>query len=565
MKARRLAYLGVTIVLSGFLLGMTVSGFFAGSATSAALEKMAAAFRLIDQVYVDEVDTYALAEEAIRSVLKELDPHSVYIDAERMNQVREQFDASFEGVGIAYELIPGPEAQDTVAVLSVIPGGPSEEAGLLSGDRIVAVDDSSAIGFTSHDVQHHLKGPSGSRVKVTVRRPGLSGLIDYTITRDKVPILTVDAAYMIDDETGYVGVNRFARTTHREFVDAVRKLRAQGMQRLVLDLRDNSGGYMDQAVRLADEFLPEGLTIVSARSRHARFSQTYTSRPNGLVEEIPVIVLVDESSASASEIVAGALQDHDRALIVGQRTFGKGLVQRQFELDDGSAIRVTISRYYTPSGRLIQTPYEDGDRASYLHGKQEIRSHDSTYTQASVVDAAPDSLKYHTTHGRVVLGGGGILPDYLVYPDTASAFLRAVNAAGLERDFVRGWLDRNGDALHAGWDGKPAEFINEFELPAEAIDEFYEYVSSNGINLSAEAASPDSSASTSFSLDEAEADREVLAIRLKARIATRIYDRSVQIPVFHQLDRVLLQALELWEPAVALSENAAVPATASRP
>ncbi|HEX7070716.1 MAG TPA: S41 family peptidase, partial [Rhodothermales bacterium] len=296
MKARNLAISLVTIVSAGFLLGMRVGGIFADRDVNEAVEKMAAAFRLIDQVYVDEVDTQALVEESIEGVLRQLDPHSVYIDAERMRRVREEFDASFEGVGIAYELIPGPDAQDTVAVLSVIPGGPSEAAGLISGDRILAVDDSNAIGFTSQDVQTYLKGPSGSTVKVTVRRPGHPNILDYVITRDQVPIVTVDAAYMVDDRTGYVGLNRFARTTHREFVDAVRSLRDQGMERLVLDLRDNSGGFMDQAVKIADEFLPEGLTIVSARSRHAEFSQTYTSRPSGIAEEMPVIVLVNEAS-----------------------------------------------------------------------------------------------------------------------------------------------------------------------------------------------------------------------------------------------------------------------------
>ena len=372
MKAGRLAGLIVLLSMSGFLLGTRLSVFSDGT-TLTYLDKVAAVFKIIDESYVDEVAAEALAEGAIRSVLAELDPHSIYITADRMKRVQEEFEASFEGIGISYEIIPGSEGQDTVGVITVIPGGPSEEVGLLSGDRIVAVDDSSAIGYSTEDVQHNLKGPSGSVVNVTVRRPGYPRLIDFQITRDEIPIVTLDAAYMIDDRTGYVGLNRFARTTHEEFVEAVRELKEQGMERLVLDLRNNAGGYMDQAVRISDEFLPKGHAIVSAKSRHGRFSQSYGSRSGGVAEDLPSIVLVDEASASASEIVSGALQDHDRALILGRRTFGKGLVQRQFELEDGSAVRVTIARYYTPAGRLIQTHYENGDRIEYLKEKSEQR------------------------------------------------------------------------------------------------------------------------------------------------------------------------------------------------
>ena len=559
MTARKLASLGTIVVIAGFLLGMQASGIFGNPRMATSIEKMAAAFRLIDQAYVDEVDTEALAEEAIESVLRQLDPHSVYIDAERMRTVREEFDASFEGVGIAYEFIPGPEKRDTVAVLSVIPGGPSEIAGLISGDRILAVDDTVAIGFTTQEVRQYLKGPSGSQVKLTIRRPGIAGPLDYVVTRDEVPIHTVDAAYMIDEETGYIGLNRFARTTHSEFVDAVRSLKDRGMARLVLDLRDNSGGYMDQAVRISDEFLSEGKTIVSARSRHARFSQTYTSRPSGLVEEMPVIVLVNEASASASEIVAGALQDHDRALVVGRRTFGKGLVQRQYELDDGSAIRVTISRYYTPSGRLIQTPYTDGDREAYLTEKSELHDHDAEVDLQELIAGAPDSLKYTTSQGRTVLGGGGVLPDVLVYPDSASGFVHAVNSAGLEREFARHWLDRNADSVHASWDGRRDAFVADFSLTDEDVNAFLTFVQDRGIAIDDSATPDTTSGRVAFARDDVDADRAVIAVRLKARMANRLFDRSAQIPVFHQLDRVLIQAMDLWEPAAQLAVSATHP------
>lgn len=550
---KKFALAGTALLLVGASLGARWSSILPDVRTSHAMDKLADAFRLIADVYVDDIDPELLTERAIESVLYELDPHSVYIDARRMARVREEFDASFEGIGIAYEFIAGTANRDTLAVLSVIRGGPSEEAGLLSGDRILAVDDSSAIGFSSQDVQQSLKGPSGSRVKVTVRRPGYPALIDYTITRNQIPIVTVDAAYMIDDRTGYIGLNRFARTTHRELVDAMTSLRAKGMERLVLDLRDNSGGYMDQAVRVTDEFLQEGLTIVSARSRHERFSQTYTSRPRGVAEDLPLIVLVDESSASASEIVSGALQDHDRALIVGRRTFGKGLVQRQYDLDDGSALRVTISRYYTPSGRLIQTPYENGNRDAYLRDKHDRRHEDVSRAMSEIIETAPDSLKYRTASGRIVLGGGGILPDYIVYPDSASAFVRAVNASGVERSFVREWLDQEGAAIHEEWDARPEAFVREYQVSDDVLEHFLQYAHDRGVQVVEEAAYNTKSTATVFSRDEVDRDRDLLAVRLKARLATRLYDRSVQIPIFHQYDRVLREALTLWDDAESLA------------
>ncbi|MEX0601040.1 MAG: S41 family peptidase, partial [Rhodothermales bacterium] len=425
-RYRKPATLGLLVLAVGVLLGFELGAVFSSDNTVESLKKLENAFLIINERYVEDVDSSVLSERAIEGMLEELDPHSVYIDAEQMNQVREDFNASFEGIGISFEIIDGVDGKDTVTVLNPLPGGPSEEAGILSGDRIIAVDDSSAIGFSSADVQRTLKGPGGTEVDVTVRRPGYDRTLDFTITRDKIPLFTVDAAHMIDERTGYIRIDRFARTTYSEFMSGLRDLQDEGMERLVLDLRDNPGGFMDMAVRIADEFLSEGEVIVEARSRLDEYNQQNVADDGDEFETGSVMVLVNQISASASEIVAGALQDHDRALIVGRRTFGKGLVQKQFPLRDGSVLRMTISRFYTPSGRLIQTPYDDGERMDYYETKADQFRRERTLTTEQIKEAMPDSLRYTTATGRTVFGGGGILPDIIVNPDSASAVARAV-------------------------------------------------------------------------------------------------------------------------------------------
>ena len=384
MRSKKIITWGGVLLAVGLLLGMQIGTAISGDDNYESLRKLEKAFTVITDRYVEDVDSSELTESAIQGMLRDLDPHSVYIDAEQMRKVNEDFNASFDGIGIQYEFIEGPEGLDTVTVLNPLPGGPSDEAGLLSGDRIVAVDDSSAVGFSQQDVARTLKGPRGTKVDVTVKRPGYAELLEFTITRDEIPLWTIDASYMIDARTGYIRLDRFARTTYGEFMEAMRELKGQGMERLVLDLRDNAGGFMDMAIRISDEFLDEDEVIVSARSRHTEYNQESRATDGGSFEGGGVIVLVNEHSASASEIVAGALQDHDRALVVGRRTFGKGLVQKQFALRDGSVLRMTISRFYTPSGRLIQTPYEDGSREGYYETKRERFKEDRTLSMDEI-------------------------------------------------------------------------------------------------------------------------------------------------------------------------------------
>lgn len=556
MGRKSLIVWGIVLLSGGLLVGTQLGSYVSSDDAYQSLKKLEDAYLVITQRYVEDVDVDELTENAIQGMLKNLDPHSVYIDAERMKRVAEEFNASFEGIGISYELIAGKDGQDTIAVLSPIPGGPSEEAGLYSGDRIVKINGEPAMGFTSDEVQSHLKGPRGTKVDVTVKRPGFKDILEFTIERDKIPIVTLDSAYMLDDHTGYIKLNRFARTTYTEFRDAMKMLMDQGMDRVVLDLRGNVGGYMDMAVRISDEFLGAGQTIVSAKGRFPDTNEKFVARGGGLFEDQPVIVLVDENSASASEIVAGALQDHDRALLVGRRTFGKGLVQKQYQLNDGSSLRVTISRYYTPSGRLIQTPYESGHRSEYYDEKYVQAEHDAALSLSEILAETPDSLKFATDGGRTVIGGGGILPDYLVYADTLSPLMQQVIGRRLHTLFVRNVMDSRGTELRDDWGDRRDEFVASFEIGDDIMDEFRQFAKEKNVVFTDNPASfENDSTVVAFSNVELGEDQHILNTLLKGQIATRLYDRSMWYPVYRELDTVLLESMNFWTAAEELAFN----------
>ena len=532
--------LGVLVLAVGVLLGMQLESALTDD-TRDALKKLEQAFLLINERYVEDVDSGVLAEHALEGMLDELDPHSAYIDAETMRRVEENFSGGFEGIGISFEFVTGEKGLDTLAVLSVIPGGPSEKVGLHSGDRIVEVDHQSTIGYKTSDVQRTLKGPRGSSVDILVVRPGYPAPIPFTIVRDRIPLYAIDVDYMIDEITGFIKVNRFSETTYSEFHDAVRRLKSEGMQRLVLDLRGNSGGYMEMAVQMADEFLPKDALIVSQKGRIRDANHSFSGTSRGLLEKEPIIVLVNESSASASEIVSGAIQDHDRGLIVGRRTFGKGLVQQQHRLPDGSAMRVTIARYYTPSGRLIQTPYINGDRENYYSSKQELQSNTALLSAQEILERAPDSLLYQTVGGRMVMGGGGILPDFIINADTASLFLREVLSRDLPNTYARMWYAREGDVPTEDWSGHREDFFASFEVNQAEYQGFLDYARVRGIHIGEE-----------FSEAEVEQDRSYLEARIKARLAVRIFDLEAFYPVMHPEDHTLQEALKLWPEAQQL-------------
>lgn len=553
MRQRKIITIGAVFLLGGVVLGLQIGSLVSGDDTRDALKKLENAFLIINERYVEEVDSAELAESALRGMLRHLDPHSVYIDPERMRSVQEDFSGGFEGIGISFEFVDGPEDRDTVTVLSVIPGGPSEEVGLMSGDRIVAVDGESAIGFESEDVQRTLKGPRGTKVDVTIVRPGYHEPLAFTITRDRIPLWSVDAAYMVDEQTGYIKVNRFARTTYREFMQALDELQEKGMKRLMLDLRDNAGGYMEMAVRMSDEFLGDEAEIVSQRGRTSDTNRIFSARPSGAFEDGTMIVLVDGNSASASEIVAGALQDHDRALVVGRQTFGKGLVQQQYELPDGSAMRVTISHFYTPSGRLIQTPYSSGDREDYYRLKRELRDQTALLSVQEILEQVPDSLKFSTDAGRTVIGGGGILPDFIVDVDTASAFVRTVFANNLENIFVRSWLDHEGEALRAEWGDRQEAFIHDFAVDDEMFDAFLAVAEEQGVRIVEGERAEDEDDKARFTRAEIDADRVYLEARIKASLAVRLFDRKAWFPIMHKVDRTFNTAMGLWTEAEDLA------------
>ena len=404
--------------------------------------KITQVVQYIERFYVEDRDLDKIMDKGIESMLQELDPHSVYIPKSDVQKANEPLDGSFVGVGIAFQLV-----KDTINVVEVIHGGPAEKVGLLPGDKVVKVDDNPAVGdsITNKWVYDHLRGKKNTRVKLGIKRGGTTSLINFDIQRDAVPINSVNTYFMIDKEVGYIALSRFSRTSAKEVRDAIADLKAQGMQSLVFDLRSNSGGFLDIAAEIVDEFLPADQLIVYTEGKsHDR--QVMKSTAKGSFETGRLVVLIDEYSASASEIVSGAVQDHDRGIIIGRRSFGKGLVQRMFPTIDGGQVRLTTSRYYTPSGRCIQKPYNDGLQAYY----NDIMNR---YNDRELMDPAkvqvPDSLKYYTDNKRVVYGGGGILPDIFVPIDTtrASDYYINLRAKNLINNYALEYVGANRNEL----------------------------------------------------------------------------------------------------------------------
>ena len=399
-------------------------------------QKLAQVFRYLSGLYVDEVEMKPVVEGAITGMLEELDPHSAYIGAEEMKGVQESFDGEFSGIGVEFNVL-----RDTVIVVNTIAGGPAERVGVRANDRIVRIDTLDAVGMSRTDVPKHLRGKTGTKVGIDVVRHGTPGQLHFVIVRDKIPLNTVDASYLAGEGIGYIKVNRFGRTTMDEFTEAYRKLgRPEG---LILDLRGNGGGLLEQAIGMAGFFLPRGAVIVSTEGRAVPAS-SFRAQTNGEDLKGRLVVLIDESSASASEIVAGAVQDWDRGVVVGRPSFGKGLVQRQIGLSDGSAVRITVARYHTPSGRVIQRPYEKGKRREYY--LDHLRRYDDAARDS--LDAAAPAYRTLRTE-RTVYGGGGIRPDILVEADTAgfSNYYGELIRRGIVADFVGDWLDGSRDSL----------------------------------------------------------------------------------------------------------------------
>ena len=464
-------------VVMGILIGTFYARHFAGNTLgiiNGSSNKLNALLRVVEDQYVDTVNMTDLVEKAMPQILAELDPHSTYIPAQNLEEVNSELEGSFSGIGIQFTI-----QDDTIHVNSVIQGGPSEKVGLMAGDRIVMVDDSlfAGIKLTNEKAMRTLKGPKGTKVKLGVKRATEKNLLDFVITRGDIPQNTIDAAYMLSNDYGYIQISKFGRTTHVELLNAIAQLSHQNCKGIIIDLRDNTGGYMEAAVRMVNEFLPEGQLIVYAQGRKYPRMEDYANG-TGSCQKMPLVVLTNESSASASEIFAGAIQDNDRGTIVGRRSFGKGLVQQPIDFSDGSAIRLTIARYYTPSGRCIQRPYKNGKDAKYEMDWLTRYEHGEFFSKDSI--KLDENLRYSTRLGRPVYGGGGIMPDVFVPQDTTgtSSYLIEVLNKGLTLQFSFQYSDRNRAKLN--------EFENEEDMlkylrQQGIVEQFIRFADSKGV------------------------------------------------------------------------------------
>ncbi len=511
-----------------FIFSLTQAPVFS-QVSQSQVEKLQRAVQFIEFAYIDKLEDEKIVEDAIKGILSELDPHSVYLSADELRRANEPLEGSFEGIGIQFNLV-----NDTIVVVSPIPGGPSEKVGLMPGDKIVKIDGETSYGsrINNQFVQDRLRGERGSVVEVSVYRMGVRELLDFSITRDRIPINSVDAAFMATPEIGYIKLNRFARTSMREYREASQKLQDQGMKHLILDLNYNSGGYLDVAKDLSDQFLERDKMIVYTEGQ-ASPTQEFKSTFRGNFKEGKLVVLINEGSASASEILAGAVQDWDRGLIVGRRSFGKGLVQRPFELPDGSAIRLTTAQYYTPTGRSIQKPYDEGGAEEYYRDLSERLSSGELVSPENI--SFPDSLKFYTMNNqRVVYGGGGIMPDYFIPLDTnmVSEFYSRLLRRGILNNFGIEYTNRNRAALSEEFPDVDS-FIDGFSVDSELMGEMYSYAEKQGI--------------TDEDEEQSDAVEQFMKNQVKALIARNLFDISAYTQVVMQIDNAYVKAVELIE------------------
>ena len=519
---RKYAYC-LLLTLTTILICNTLS-----AQSNQAARKLQLAEFAISRLYVDEVNEEELVEKAITSMLEELDPHSTYTNAEEARKMNESLEGEFEGIGIQFQMM-----EDTLLVVQPVSGGPSEKVGILAGDRITAVEDTLIAGvkMSTEEIMSRLRGPKGSVVKLTIIRRDIDEPLTFDVKRDKIPIYSLDASYMITPTTGYIRLNKFGANTIEEFQAALSKLQGQGMKDLILDLQGNGGGYLNAAIDLANEFLPQKSLIVYTEGKASKRSE-FVAKGNGNFLKGKLVVLVDEYSASASEIVSGAIQDWDRGTIVGRRTFGKGLVQRPIDLPDGSMIRLTIARYYTPSGRCIQKPYEKGEEEDYDNELVKRLEHGELMHADSI--HLPDSLMFKTKRlGRTVYGGGGIMPDYFVPIDTTlySDYHRDLVAKGVVIKTTLNYIEKNRKALTKSY-RKFDDFNRKFEVSNELLDELRKEGEKSGV---------------AFNETEYNTSLPRIKTQLKALIARDIWEMSEYYQVMNQTDNVVQQALKIIE------------------
>jgi carboxyl-terminal processing protease len=525
-KNKNIVYFPIIIFLTltmGFLLGRLVYKNNNSILISnySKTDKISILLSLIDKNYVDTISIEKLIESAIPKILEDLDPHSIYIPATEFAESQEPLDGSFEGIGVQFNV-----QNDTILIIDVISGGPSEKEGLLPGDRIITINDSLFAGknITSDDVVKNLKGEKGTEVKLGIQRAEIADLIYYTITRDKIPLYSVDASYMYDNEIGYIKISRFAQTTYDEFMVAVNKLKKEGMQKLILDLRGNSGGYLIEATDIADEFLTENKMIVYTQGKSRPKLEYFATNKDECID-IELVILVDTWSASASEILSGAIQDNDRGLIIGRRTYGKGLVQEPVTFNDGSSLRLTVARYYTPTGRSIQKPYGKNSEEYDLEIYERIENGELNHIDSTFF---ADSLKYITPEGKIVYGGGGIMPDIFVPVDTLgySRYFDKLSAKSLIYKFGLEYSDKNRNILSKyTTSDKLIGYLESQDL----ISKLKFYADKNGVF---------------DTYGELAISREIIKIQLYSYIVRNIIDENNFYKVYHQIDNVFLRAVD---------------------
>lgn len=514
------------IILPLFMLSVFIFSAMGQRGNSLDARKLQLALYAISNLYVDSTSEPKLVEDAIVGMLEKLDPHSTYTDPEETKEMTEPLQGNFDGIGIQFNMLT-----DTLYVIQVIPGGPSEKVGLIAGDRIIMVDDTLIAGvkMKNTDIIKRLRGPKGTEVRVKVLRNNTPELIDFKIIRGKIPVYSLDAAYMADKKTGYIKLNRFAASSADEFREALEKLKKQGMENLILDLQGNGGGYLNIAIEIADEFLAKDKLIVYTEGNKQPREEA-KSTAKGDFEEGRLIVLVDETSASASEILSGAVQDWDRGVIIGRRTFGKGLVQKPIPLPDGSMIRLTVSRYYTPTGRSIQKPYTNGGQEQYNHdlidryNRGELMSADSIHF--------PDSMKYNTlVTKRVVYGGGGIMPDVFIPVDTTryTDYHRRIVATGLVNRVAMNYLDKHRNELNKKYP-KFIQYKQNFQVNDDIMKELLALADEEKI---------------SFKEDEYNRSKPLIMLQIKALIARDLYEMSEYFQIINDENESLKEALRI--------------------
>ena len=491
------------------------------------LRKLHMAEICINNLYVEEVDEKKLVEDAIKGMLEKLDPHSSYLDAKEVKASNETLQGSFEGIGIQFNMV-----EDTLMVIQPVTNGPSEKVGIIAGDRIITVNDSTIAGVkkSREEIMRCLRGPKGSKVKLGIKRQDIDELLTFTVTRDKIPVKTVDAHYMVEPGIGYIRIGSFGSTTHQEFMECLEQLQQQGMSKLLLDLQDNGGGYLQAAVEVAEEFLDNNALLVYTKGRRVP-ERHYRAKDNGHFTQGNVVVMVDEYTASAAEIVTGAIQDHDRGDVVGRRTYGKGLVQRPIDMPDGSMIRLTIAHYYTPSGRCIQKPYTKGNKKDYSMDVYNRLKHGELTNSDSIHFA--DSLKYYTLKKkRVVYGGGGIMPNYFVPLDTTqyTKLHRQLAAKSIILNANLRYVDKHRKNLKKQYPDF-ATFKQQYEVPQSVIDGILKEGEKQKITPA----------------DDAELQRTLpyLKLQLKALVARDLWHMSEYFSVINESNHIYRTALQV--------------------